>query len=305
MKIPFKKNKDKDIVVISKPDPLACGGTDATLDKSAPKEIKSNDMVFFSVSSKLNTWGENGDDAELIDSISAFAVKATQGSFLLFESSDYYRKNQKFFCTLIKDDIFPSLDKAVKEHDLAKQNGFHSKTHGLPENFGGDVLIKYASGEEIDFSDNQTPVIPYKAGLDFAEIFGKYVKSETVPLPSFADLKKIVYYEKRERGFTESVLEISSDGSAINHKSAQYDGGEIFKSEVTLDKDIIEKIKNNVESGCMFAWAYLPKSDFNADSDKTLTFVFADGGKTAVDNKRKIPIKLRDSFFGIQLEMTK
>lgn len=305
MKIPFKRNKDKDIVIISKPDPLACGGTDATLDKSAPKEIKSKDIILFSVNSKLNTWSESGDEEKLIYSISAFAAKTKLGSFLLFETSDYYRENQKSVCSFIKDDIFPSLDKAVKEHDIAKQNGFHSKTHGLPENFGGEVSIKYAGGEEINFSDNQTPVISYKAGAEFAQVFEEYVKSKTVPLPPLEGLKRIIFLEKREQGFTEATLEISPDGTAVNHKSAQYDGGEIFRSEKAFDKDTIADIKNNIERGLLLAWEYLPQRDLNIGNKKTLTFVFGDGTETVIDNRRTVPAQISNCFFAVELELTK
>ena len=73
------KREEKDIVILSKPGPAECGGTTATLDKSAPKTIKSNDMVLFSVDCKLNTVEaarENG-----ISYVSAFAAKTSSVRF--------------------------------------------------------------------------------------------------------------------------------------------------------------------------------------------------------------------------------
>lgn len=76
-----------------------------------------------------------------------------------------------------------SMNFAVSVINLAKDNGFHSETHGLPENFAGSVSIEYASGEKISFSNNQQPILSPNTGLCIKELFSEAMKGEKVSLP--------------------------------------------------------------------------------------------------------------------------
>ena len=52
-----KKKQDKPddgIVILKKTEPGMCGGTDASQDTKAPKEILSEDMILFDVTSALS-----------------------------------------------------------------------------------------------------------------------------------------------------------------------------------------------------------------------------------------------------------
>lgn len=296
------KGKEKDVVILYEPAPTECGGTTATLDKSAPKVIKSNDMVLFCVNSKLNT--ANHERGNGISCVSAFAAKTPAGSFLFLQTADCYRENTQSVWALIKDDIFPALDSLTREYDFAKDNGYHSTTHGLPENFGGDVEIEYSSGEEIGFSDNQSPVISYEAGVKIAGIFGDYLRRERVPLPDISGLKEIRFSEEREPGFTEATLKIQADGSAVNRKAEKYDGNDIFESEKTVDKCTVTKIKEIAEGCGILAWRFLPESEFTVGGRKKLDFVFCDGTEIGADNCKVLPGGIRGGFFDIELEMT-
>jgi hypothetical protein len=54
----------------------------------------------------------------------------------------------------------------------------------------------------------------------------------------------------------------------------------------------------------MLAWADLPESGFKYGSEKTLAFVFADGGVITVPGDKRLPDQLGGGFFNIELEMT-
>ena len=161
-----------------------CGGTTSSYDKKAPKRIKSGEMIFFSATSALGYGDAAPDGREPIAYVSAFAAPAAEGTFLYLSTGDSFRRRDGKSETwaLVREDVFSSLVALVREHDLAKNNGYHSTTHGLPENFGGDVDIRYASGERISFSNNQTPVLSLRCGEAIADLFGKAMSGERIAL---------------------------------------------------------------------------------------------------------------------------
>ena len=304
----FKK-KDSNIVVISKPGKYECGGTDATLDRSAPKEIESEDMVFFSVASALgfisSPDSDNGERFSDISYISAFASKCDGGAFLfLHTGASRYAENDSYAFSLTKEDIFPCLDRIVRKYDFAKQNGFCSRTHGLPENFGGDVDIRYSSGEKIYFADNQSPVISLAAAKEIANLFFERLNRADIGLPDLSALKEIRFEEKRNDGFTAATLTLSPDGTGVNKKTSQYEGGKIFKSEKPVDGETVLAIKGKIKDCGLTLWRFLPKSDFCRENGKTLTFVFENGEEITAADDRNVPHKLGGGFFDVELEMT-
>ncbi|MBO4733145.1 MAG: hypothetical protein J5662_01580 [Clostridia bacterium] len=295
--------KKDNITVISKPRENECGGTYATLDNDAPKKIISNDITLFSVTSKLNMFNAGEEDGERLRFVSAFAAKTERGSFLYLETLSCYDDNRNSYLAFVKSDIFPLLDAIARQYNFAKQNGFHSTTHGLPENFGGDVKIRYESGEEINFSDNQSPVIPVDAGVKIASVFGEYAKAEPVPLPGTPDIEAIRFFEERDDGFTKAELKIRPDGTAVNYKSSKYGDGKIFESEKEVDKDTVAQILKTVLDCGMLAWRYLPENEYAAGNLKTLTFVFKDKIEITADNRRSLPLRISNGFFDIELEI--
>ena len=212
-----------------------CGGTDATQDTKAPKTISSEEMILFDATSALNKGQVSPDNRnrESLGYVSAFAASAGEGCFLFLETGECFNRLSEKTASwaLVKEDIFPSLVKLVKECILAKDNGFHSETHGLPENFGGSVSIEYASGEKISFSNNQQPILSPNTGLCIKELFSEAMKGEIVSLPDVSDLCEIRFSENRKNGgFTEATLTLKPDVTGENAKKSKYDGPEVYKS---------------------------------------------------------------------------
>ena len=301
------KKKDDGVVVLRKTKPGMCGGTDATQDTRAPKTVESKDIKLFEVSTRLNGYSRQREgEKETLGFISAFASPAGDGTFLYLAKQEGSRRGAAVSSwALIKENVLPALADLVAECDLAKNNGFHSTTHGLPENFGGSVNIEYGSGEKISFSNNQSVMVPYEAGKKIAAFFEAAMKKEKVKLPDIDDLTVIRFEENRDNGgYTRAELTFCEDGTAVNRKESRYDGPAVYESEKQIDAETVGQIKKNVTENGVFAWEKLPCSKYKYGSDKKMTFVFRGGEEITVSGGKQVPYELRDGFFNVELEMT-
>ena len=298
---------DDGIVVLKQTEPMMCGGTDAYQDTRAPKVIESTDMVLFDATSALG--GIICPQEELpskpLAYLSAFAVPAKAGTLLYLETAQDNYGDHTVAWALVKESPFPGLVTLVRECDLARQNGYHSETHGLPQNFGGSVRIRYASGEAISFSDNQCPILSPKTAERIAALFAEAMAGERVSLPDVSALTAIRYAEEREDGgFTRATLTLLPDGSGVNAKTSRYDDPTVFESEQPVDAETVAAIRRTIEVCGLLAWEGLPYNGFALAQNKSLTFVFADGREIAVQSDRQLPYGLQNGFFKIELEMT-
>ena len=301
----FKK-KNKNIVVLKKPRPNMCGGTHATQDVSAPKTIVSYKMTSFDVTSALG-YVRDRDDLRDLGYFSAFAAPCGDGCFLYLQTASGRGRgyNKTSDIAYVKDDIFPSLVKLVNDCNLASGNGYHSKTSGLPENFGGSADIRYESGERISFSNNQSPIIMVQTAIKIVETFEEAMKGERIPLPDVSSLNMIKFEEMRKNGgYTKASITINGDGTAKKVKSARYDDPQVYENEYEVPAETVEKLKKIVEDYLMPAWAALPYSGYDHNSNKKITFVFDSGEEVTVLGDRLLPGQLHKGFFDIELEMT-
>lgn len=303
-----KKNVDPDdgIVILNRTEPPMCGGTDAYQDTRAPKEIVSQNMILFDVTSALGYALTPEEDADPLGFIAAFAAPAGEGTFLFLETAPDERSDDTTAAwALVKENVFPALVSLVREHDVAKNNGFHSRTHGLPQDFGGRVRIRYASGEEISFSDNQTPVLSIPLARTIAALFTEAMNGPRVTLPDVDSLREIRFAEEREGGgFTRATLTLLPDGSGVNAKAARYDDPQVYESEKPVDAETVAAIKATIESNGILAWEGLPESGFALSGHKTLAFVFEGGREIVIPDGQVLPDSLGRGFFSIELEMT-
>ncbi|MBQ2119060.1 MAG: hypothetical protein II192_08370 [Clostridia bacterium] len=300
-----KKPETEDgVIVIRKPKPNTCGGTTETRDTRAPKEIGSEEMILFDATSAFSVSAKRGEES--LGYLSAFAAPCGEGTFLLLETVLGFRRRgeKELRWALVRENVFPALVRLTKELDLAADNGHHSSTAGLPENFGGSVFIRYASGETIRFSHNQHPILSDEAGARIAGLFAEAMKGETVSLPDPEALCEIRFCEnRRDGGYTRAVLTLNSDGTGVNRKTSRYDGPQVYESEKPVDAGTVAMIRKTVGETGLFAWPGLPVSDYKPYSEKTLTFVLEGGEEIAVPGDRLLPDQIRDGFFRIELEL--
>lgn len=297
----FKKSGIK---ILRQSKPPACGGTDATLDTNAPKEISSGDMTLFQAESALPY---RVNESSKLGFVSAYAARTCGGTFLFLEKSDIPRRHaeKESSWALVKENIMPKLCGLVRECNLARNNGFHSKTHGLPENFGGQIDIRYGSGERISISNNQSPVLSYDEGVKIAELFTDAMSGEKTELPDLSSLISIVFEEKRkDGGFTNATLTFEPDGSGTNKKTSRYDGPEIYESTKPVETEVMDNIKRGIAQSGILAWSGLPDSSYPFTGDKQLTFIFKNIDSITVKYGKILPGKIQGGFFNIELEMT-
>ncbi|MBR7091848.1 MAG: hypothetical protein IKI50_01525 [Clostridia bacterium] len=309
-----KRSEKSDLIILSKTRPHECGGTDATQDPRAPKEIQSQDMVQFEATSQLHGGyvPSRTQKKEMIplSFVSAFAVPGAEGSFLFLCTREGQLRRPRENCqqawAYVKANAFPDLDRLVRECDLARQNGFHSKTHGLPQDFGGSVYISYADGEKISFANNQHPILTFETGSRIAEYFAAAMDGEPVALPNVAALKEIRFLEQRKNGgFTKATLTLHADGTGTNVKASRYDDPKVYESEKPVDAQTVEAIQRTVTEKGLLAWASLPRNPWALrEIPKTLTFLFEDGQEVTVPDDRWLPHELSRGFFDIELELT-
>ena len=299
----FKKNKN--VVVLKKTKPGACGGTDATQDTSAPKKIESTEMIYFSAETALTTVVRQPEDRGKLVYINAYAAPCGEGTFMYIDKRDRrtFREGGARRWAYVKKDVFPDLVGIVNEYGLANENGFHSRTHGLPENFGGSIDIRYKSGETISVSDNQSPVMRTEAVDRIAQYFDTAMSGENIPLPSVDSVVEIRYGETRKNGgYKKAALTLDGDKGTVR-KECRYDSPDIFKSEKELGAEAIKKIKDTIEKNGVFAWARLPKREYGFSNDEKLTFVFEDGGEITVYKYTDLPYDLSGAFFDISFQL--
>ena len=63
------------------------------------------------------------------------------------------------------------LQEIVSKYDLAKHNGYTHHVSGLPDMYGDYIDIKYASGESIYASDNQSGFLKAEAAMELINLF--------------------------------------------------------------------------------------------------------------------------------------
>ena len=288
------------IVILRQTKPGVCGGTDATLDTAAPKTILSRDMTLFSATSALR------GDSHSLGYVSAFAVGAGEGTFLFLETGESfrYRDEKQRIIGVVKENPFPALVALVRDCDLAKDNGFHSTTHGLGENYGGEIDVWYASGETISVSNNQSPVLTDETGEKIAALFRQLLQGPAVPQPDPADLRSIHFREERPNGgFTQVDASVTPDGAQLCRHYHPENGHD---SETTgmLTADELSAIRGIMEKSAILAWAHLPGDGFTHREKRTLTFTFADGREITVPDDRLLPQQFCDAFNDIRHLLT-
>ena len=287
----------KNITILKKTEPNVCGGTDSYMVDDAPKRIRSTDMTSFDVSCVIYP-PDYASGNPCPEFVSAFAVPADGAWLLLLETGPGLgrRGECEIKWALVKDDPFPALVKIVNERELAKNNGFHSQTHGLPDNFGGSIDIRYASGEKIGISDNQGTVLGYQAGKEIIGVFEKALAGEKIALPDPEALCAIDFEETHSGGgYTKARLTIGKDGAGVNDKESKYDGPTVYTSRKPVEAEVVSEIKKTIASCGLFAWGRLPEKDNRYGDACRMTFLLKDGTSITVDNGRLLPSQLEIS----------
>lgn len=165
--------KHKEEIVPSTEDMMTGGKKDNT-NYDAPKEIKSDELVFFETE-----FYRNSDF--IYDKSRNYRFKMTKSEGDVFVLTEGYDEQLK--CET-EGTFSAKLQQIIKEYDLPKLNGIEKQTYGLPEEYAPYwVSAEYASGEKLYFfmdgnpNEGWTGVI-----LDlFAKEFGNHGIDDLLP----------------------------------------------------------------------------------------------------------------------------
>ena len=145
-------------------------GTTNRTNPNAPKVIESTEITSFSCTFSALALAEELElgnceyilEAELED-------KTVTGKYRKY--TRYGENEEKIFKT---DASFMSeLQEIVAKYNLANHNGLSVTVHGLPDMYGAELHIIYASGETIYASDNQSCFLSLEAMDDLVKLFSK------------------------------------------------------------------------------------------------------------------------------------
>lgn len=148
------------------PGPEIDGGVRRSIDENAPKVIKSTQITSFYC--KFSTTDRLRGDSPIAGHLITLQAEEGAGSFALrgyTETSGSFIPDAAFF---------RQLQKTVAQYDFAQYNGQHYTVSGLPPDYGMTLEIRYASGETIRSSDNQSCFLPLEAMEALVALFEHY-----------------------------------------------------------------------------------------------------------------------------------
>ncbi len=141
------------------------GGVRHHVDESLPKEITSTRITYFYC--RFSSLDRTLEDTPIAGQV--FTLTATKESCTCQIRT---REMEVTSETFVPDEgFFDRLQQIVSRHDMARNNGQHHKVSGLPPNFGMDLEVHYASGEQIRTSDNQDCFLSNQAMEELAALF--------------------------------------------------------------------------------------------------------------------------------------
>lgn len=250
----FKKPEDRP----GMGGPAICGGTDHSHDENAPAEIHSTDLLLF----KIRTG--NGLSTHFLSEVQAnvYAAKTELGIFTYS-----FEPEPRYALLDANCDFLSRLDTLTKEQCLIQDNGQHSFTHGLPDDFGGAVDVRYASGEYISKSCNQSSVISIPAD------------------------KAVEHREDSEFRHALLRLEATGDGAKIYGEAKYSTSDTVHQHEKELSASAFDRIREDAAKYCVFGLVGLEKYHPNVVGlgTSSLTYELTDGTRVTIPQIYGIP----------------
>ena len=145
-------------------------------DFTAPKVIRSTEISKFSCYFSTLALAEE----HRLGSFDYYTMRATQkedGSVEGYYYPAYRHGSKDRSYTFFSDRSFmEKLQAIVSDYDLVQYNGIDIMVNGLPDQYGVDMSIEYASGEVIKAYDNQDNFLSVDAMLALKTLFSAEVK---------------------------------------------------------------------------------------------------------------------------------
>jgi len=178
---PAEPPADSDVSSDTNYDPPADGGVISDTDYEAPKVIESTQVVSFNC--KFSAFARSKEDTRLAGRVYQLEARLENGAVKgSYQTRTRYDGETETFRG--SHAFMDALQKVIAQQDLAQHNGHSYRVSGLPEGYGAYLSVKYASGEEIYASDNQSCFL----SIDAMEALEALFRSQVEPFPAPQDL---------------------------------------------------------------------------------------------------------------------
>lgn len=141
------------------------GGVRHYVDESLPKEIRSTEITYFFC--RFSALDRPLEDTTVAGQI--FTLTASRESGIC----QVRNRSKDTISETFQPDaaFFDRLQDIVSRYEMAQNNGQHYSVSGLPPEFGIELEVRYASGERIHTSNNQSCFLSNAAMEELAALF--------------------------------------------------------------------------------------------------------------------------------------
>lgn len=281
------------------------GGASQRQDSRAPQTITSDDVTRFEIRSSFGALA----DPHTYDDINLYVYKLKTGSVAMFQarSKRDSSKNVQETCWFAEN-ILPSLHEWIVRFDLVRNNGYSYHVGGLPEGFGGSVNIRYANGEYISKSSNQSPVIGYSEAERFLDLLlGAKETCTPVQAPPAAGVTGVRFVSEchfeSKKDDSRTVTTLTRDGRGCRLESDAVYGRQRFHKEADLAPDVFGKVEEIVDGSSLTLWDRLPEAKWGTlDIQRYfVTLTMKDGREISFDSSFRFASSLRSPLFELSL----
>jgi len=151
----------KRLLLRSMSEPEIDGGVRHSVREDAPKKIISTQITFFRCT--FSTYDIPLEDSPVAGRLMTLQAAPDGGFWDLRHGQKHPFSPDAAF--------FAKLQQLISAYDLAQYNGVHYKVSGLPPDYGMQLEVRYASGEAICASNNQSCFVPLEALEALAALF--------------------------------------------------------------------------------------------------------------------------------------
>ena len=138
--------------------------------EDSPKVIESTDIISFNC--ELSFIATVFDEENELEG-KVYKMSAALEDGIVKAKIDWHDRSGNGDKAEFEADVsfMSKLQEIVSKYDLAKHNGYTHHVSGLPDMYGDYIDIKYASGESIYASDNQSGFLATEAAMELINLF--------------------------------------------------------------------------------------------------------------------------------------
>lgn len=138
--------------------------------EDSPKVIESTDIISFNC--ELSFIATVFDEENELEG-KVYKMSAALEDDKVKAKIDWHDRSGNGDKAVFEADVsfMSKLQEIVSKYNLAQHNGYSHRVSGLPDMYGECIDIKYASGESIYASDNQSGFLKAEAAMELINLF--------------------------------------------------------------------------------------------------------------------------------------